>query len=204
MENWRRAWNKSWSMKEHDVFVEVEVISQDLSRSWWNANVTINHTVVQMIGIIDLWSPLLLYSQSWETLFSESLGFSLHPSRLFFQCVSVFFKNLFYHCQPFLYSMHRENISMIKTSLTTCILNPRLPGMLPLLVLLFLSISVEGLAFFLTESYVIIFVMDFISYYHSGLHKTTFSCSWSSDRLTLPKSCHHFKKYFYTFVQYFV
>lgn len=41
-------------MKEHDVFVEMEVIPRGLSPSWWSSSVILNHAIVQIIGITDL------------------------------------------------------------------------------------------------------------------------------------------------------
>lgn len=57
-------------MNEPDIFSEMEVISHDLSPSWWSASDLVNHIVVHIIGITDLYlhSPYVVKAEKHYSL----------------------------------------------------------------------------------------------------------------------------------------
>lgn len=146
--------------------MEKEGISHGFSLSWWHSSVVLNHTVVQIIGIRDLRSLLLLRSQSWKYY---SLNPWISPSILhicLFNMASYFSRTYSTISHIFLHSLHRKKkYHKTRSSLTAFPLNPRLPGILPFLFPFCISIVLEELTFFLTKNYAITFVMDLISYH---------------------------------------
>ena len=125
-----------------------------------HSSVTLNHTMVQIIDITrttrilnkrTLFSTLATFSKLRNIILSPWVSPSiLHIfSRLnFFQLDFIFFKNIFYHFQPFsTFHSQRKTYHNTKSSLTASPHNPRL-GILPFLSPFCVSIVLKELTFF--------------------------------------------------------
>ena len=148
-----------------------------------HSSVTLNHTMVQIIDITrttrilnkrTLFSTLATFSKLRNIILSPWVSPSiLHIfSRLnFFQLDFIFFKNIFYHFQPFsTFHSQKKTYHNTKSSLTASPHNPRL-GILPFLSQFCVSIVLKELTFFLRKNCAVTFVMHLISYHPWRLWK---------------------------------